>query len=92
MTSNAHIDVSATVALRLLARTRLRQLAGPRWIVYQTKAIAAYDELIYANVFWRKATALRAQNARNADIRTVGKMAIGPTRLAHVVRLPLERV
>jgi hypothetical protein len=84
------MDVPANVALRLLTRTR--QVTGPRWIVYQTKAIAAYDELIYADVFWRKATALRAQTARNAGIRTVGKMAIGPTRLAQLVRLPLERV
>jgi hypothetical protein len=74
--------------MRLASRVRFKRLFRPRWLVYQTKANKASREvLIYAEVFWRKSKAEKAQTARNKDVASVGKYTWGARRWALLIDL-----
>lgn len=87
------LDVDLNSMARLLAGIRIRRPLKPKWLVIQTKG--ANEALIYAETFWRKRSAVRARNARNASVRVVqsvpfvGPVSLGTTRVAYLVKLPL---
>jgi hypothetical protein len=67
------------------------KLAGPfrpRYLVIQTKAAASFgpDQVIYAQVFYRRSSAEKAAKAANERVRT-----FGPRRYAGIAKLPLDR-
>jgi hypothetical protein len=83
----SHFDFElpvVSIALRLTTRI------PRRWLVYQLRSKGAHEELIYARVFRREASAKHAQQSRNARIASVGSVSLGTTRWAQVVRLPFQ--
>lgn len=74
---------------RLAAGLGGKRRIRPRWLVAQMKASGAHETVIYAEVFWRKSAAEKAQHDRNASVPVLGPVSIGTKRLAQLIRLPL---
>jgi hypothetical protein len=65
---------------------RLTDIVRPRYLVYQTRAEGLADEEpVYAEVFYRRASAEKAQKAANERMRVVTR------RYAVMVTLPLDK-
>jgi hypothetical protein len=61
-------------------------------MVYQTRSaggpLTEREEIIYAEVFWRKSRAEQAVRDRNANIKVIGNRSLGAKRMALLVPLP----
>lgn len=67
--------------------SRAREIVGPRYLVYQTRAEGLADEVpVYAEVFYRRANAEKMVRAMNEQTRVVTR------RRAVMVTLPLDKL
>jgi hypothetical protein len=85
------VPVNLNTAVRVLGAVRWPRRLKPRYLVYQEKVVGATnkEQIIYAEVFWRKSRAKRAQVERNVGIPSLGNRTFGSKRWAVLVTLPV---
>ena len=92
MDPNLHVEFFPVNLARFAGvGLRFRRLrVRPAWLVHQTKVSGAMNQevLIYAEVFYRRSSAEKAQIAANSGLPTLGKYTFGSRRWAHLVKMP----